>query len=258
MSMPRQRQVQLKRQPLDAKMPTAISDMFTMSRSASASSSTSAASAGSSSSASSSDFDEASDASHSTPGTTPPSSPPLFQLQHSKLAAALEEQQNLHRLDIPADALTFDVVVGNNSNARMDAAATAEPGPAAFFPGQRLGFSPKLRVLQKGGVRLDPAVLAHRKTAEHDRFQLPAHPDEERLCGMMLGLTGVAEILHPNTSAVQSTRIIADYSTDLSSGMKVWHRDATVASRKRAHRQRLPCGTYVLPLTMRLPSAERL
>lgn len=268
MSSPQRRQIQLKQQPVDSKVSSAFASMFTMVRSASASSSTSAVSSSSSSSASSSssNYDSDSQATpcttpQSSPPCTPPSSPPQFEFQHPKLAAALDEEQiNLRRLDIPQDALTFDVSVGNNSS-NPD---STEPGPAAFFPGQRLAFSPRLRVVQKGGVRLDPCVSSRKTPA--DAIE-QAHPNEERLCGMMLGLVGVAETLSQpldkNSSSseptVRSSRVIADYCTDLTSGMKVWHRDATMArSGRRSHRRRLPCGTYVLPLTMRLPSAERL
>jgi hypothetical protein len=54
--------------------------------------------------------------------------------------------------------------------------------PPAFFPLQRVSFSPKLRVTDKNGLRLE---------AEEQ--------GADRIEGMMLGVTGVAEVLDPKT-----------------------------------------------------------
>jgi hypothetical protein len=60
------------------------------------------------------------------------------------------------------------------------------------------------------------------------------------------------------------SRLVADFCTDLSNGLKIWKRDAdaVVASRPSAtgteSQGRLPPGTYVLPLSMKIPCSSKL
>ena len=69
--------------------------------------------------------------------------------------------------------------------------------------------------------------------------------------------------------SVKSKRMIADSCTDLSSGLKIWKKDAETARRRGAlgklaqaeddeEEARLPPGTYVLPLSMKIPNSDRL
>jgi hypothetical protein len=102
---------------------------------------------------------------------------------------------------------------------------------------------------------------------------------------MSLSVTGVVETLQTSRSSstptVKSTRLIADFCTDLTSGIKIWQRDAqTVVTQKQEKRDaqaaatdkqekrkakspardpaRLPAGTYVLPLSMKIPASDQL
>jgi hypothetical protein len=64
---------------------------------------------------------------------------------------------------------------------------------------------------------------------------------------------------------VKTSRLVADFCTDLSNGLKIWKRDAdAVVASRRSHeddddsRDRLPPGTYVLPLSMKIPCSSKL
>ncbi|GAA5899042.1 uncharacterized protein JCM6883_003518 [Sporobolomyces salmoneus] len=116
--------------------------------------------------------------------------------------------------------------------------------PPAFFPSQRISFSPRLRITSSNGLAFSS------------------------LGGMHLGVTGMCETLDTD-GQVKSKRMIADFCIDLSSGLKIWKRDADNARRAAARRAgrvddvddgetRLPPGTYVLPLSMKVPNSERL
>ncbi|GAA5977274.1 hypothetical protein JCM5350_002413 [Sporobolomyces pararoseus] len=116
--------------------------------------------------------------------------------------------------------------------------------PPAFFPSQRISFSPRLRITSANGLAFSS------------------------LGGMHLGVTGMCETLDTDGS-VRSKRMIADFCIDLSSGLKIWKRDADNARKAAAQRAgrvddvdetetRLPPGTYVLPLSMKVPNSERL
>lgn len=116
--------------------------------------------------------------------------------------------------------------------------------PPAFFPSQRISFSPRLRITSQDGLAFSS------------------------LGGMHLGVTGMCETLDVD-GQVKSKRMIADFCIDLSSGLKIWKRDADNARKAAAHRAgradtvdenetRLPPGTYVLPLSMKVPNSERL
>ncbi|KAL8286653.1 hypothetical protein RQP46_004181 [Phenoliferia psychrophenolica] len=116
--------------------------------------------------------------------------------------------------------------------------------PPAFFPSARISFSPRLRVTAPGGLAYSA------------------------LGGMHLGVTGMCETLDSEGN-VKSKRMIADFCTDLSSGINIWKRDGKAArSAATANydddgegdddEQSLPQGTYVLPLTMKIPNSERL
>ncbi|GAA5870147.1 hypothetical protein JCM3774_002604 [Rhodotorula dairenensis] len=110
--------------------------------------------------------------------------------------------------------------------------------PPAFFPSQRISFSPRLRIASAAGLPFSS------------------------LGGMHLGVTGMCEILD-DQGGVRSQRMIADFCIDLTSGLRVWKRDAEAAARSaRSHRAdgdvQLPPGTYVLPLSMKVPNSDRL
>ncbi|GAA5922565.1 uncharacterized protein JCM15063_003345 [Sporobolomyces koalae] len=116
--------------------------------------------------------------------------------------------------------------------------------PPAFFPSQRISFSPRLRITSANGLAFSS------------------------LGGMHLGVTGMCETLDADGS-VKSKRMIADFCIDLSSGLKIWKRDADNARKAAAQRAglvddvedsetRLPPGTYVLPLSMKVPNSDRL
>ncbi|BGO92962.1 hypothetical protein NBRC10512_006021 [Rhodotorula toruloides] len=116
--------------------------------------------------------------------------------------------------------------------------------PPAFFPSQRISFSPRLRITSQNGLAFSS------------------------LGGMHLGVTGMCETLDEEGN-VKSKRMIADFCIDLSSGLRIWKRDAEsvkkTASKKMGRvdleedgETRLPPGTYVLPLSMKVPNSDRL
>ena len=135
----------------------------------------------------------------------------------------------------------------SSQGASSAAAAQDEPEhtlPPAFFPSQRISFSPRLRIASQAGLAFSS------------------------LGGMHLGVTGMCETLDAD-GAVKSKRMIADFCIDLSSGLRIWKRDADTARKAAAQRlgrvdleddgeTRLPPGTYVLPLSMKVPNSDRL
>lgn len=110
--------------------------------------------------------------------------------------------------------------------------------PPAFFPSQRISFSPRLRIASAAGLPFSS------------------------LGGMHLGVTGMCELLD-DQGAVRCQRMIADFCIDLTSGLRVWRRDAEAAARHARSGAsdgdvQLPPGTYVLPLSMKVPNSDRL
>ncbi|BGP44900.1 hypothetical protein JCM10450v2_000715 [Rhodotorula kratochvilovae] len=136
---------------------------------------------------------------------------------------------------------------GNVPVANSHSPTSEEPEhtlPPAFFPSQRISFSPRLRIASAAGLAFSS------------------------LGGMHLGVTGMCETLDGDGN-VKSKRMIADFCIDLSSGLRIWKRDAETARKAAAQRlgrvdleddgdTRLPPGTYVLPLSMKVPNSDRL
>ena len=77
----------------------------------------------------------------------------------------------------------------------------------------------------------------------------------DMLGGMQLGVTGVVEALDGRGKVI-ANRMVADFCTDLASGLKIWKRDADQA--RDDGDEMLPAGTYRLPLSMKIPNSERL
>lgn len=150
-----------------------------------------------------------------------------------------------------------------------DASSTAPP---AFFPLQRVSFAPQLKIKTPGGVYLALPSSKKRRT-------------RDGIAGMMLGVTGIVEVLDAEKSkktgkeVVRTQRMIADFATDLTNGLKIWRRDAApivkeklrVERQWRAHHQlptedlddpswdeMLAPGTFMLPLSMKIPCSEKL
>lgn len=131
----------------------------------------------------------------------------------------------------------------SNSHSAADASSPDSDDdhtlPPAFFPSQRIAFSPRLRITSPEGLPFSS------------------------LGGMHLGVTGMCETLDPQ-GQIKNKRMIADFCIDLSSGLKIWKRDAQAARRARGKpdepegHERLPAGTYVLPLSMKIPNSDRL
>ena len=108
--------------------------------------------------------------------------------------------------------------------------------PPAFFPAARINFSPRLRITSPTGLPFSS------------------------LGGLHLGVTGMCETLDRDGN-VKSKRMVADFCTDLSSGLKIWKRDAAKNMPKGEEwegEESLPPGTYVLPLSMKIPNSDRL
>lgn len=149
-----------------------------------------------------------------------------------------------------------------------DLDATAPP---AFFPLQRVSFAPQLKIKTPGGV-----LLAMPSSKKHG---------QEGIAGMMLGVTGILEILDAEKSrksgkqVVKSSRMIADFATDLTNGLKIWRRDAAPIVKEKLRIEReyrthynvptedledpswdemLAPGTFMLPLSMKIPCSEKL
>ncbi|GAA95445.1 uncharacterized protein L969DRAFT_85130 [Mixia osmundae IAM 14324] len=162
--------------------------------------------------------------------------------------------------------------------------------PPAFFPNQRVSFSPVLQVRERLGLPIASSEAAAESA-----------PREE-VSKMILGVTGVVEALEPcattGVSRVTNARVVADFTTDVSGGLAIWQRDAAaVLSARQKQKQReqadarrravladepeasdivrepsrsdiasaralddgsLPSGKYVLPLSMRIPDHNRL
>ncbi|GAA5967575.1 hypothetical protein JCM21900_003346 [Sporobolomyces salmonicolor] len=132
----------------------------------------------------------------------------------------------------------------NSQSSNFGADEADDTLPPAFFPSQRISFSPRLRITSAGGLVYSS------------------------LGGMHLGVTGMCEMLD-DEGKVKSKRMIADFCIDLSSGLRIWKRDAEAARTAAAERlgrvdldhdgeMRLPPGTYVLPLSMKVPNSDRL
>lgn len=132
--------------------------------------------------------------------------------------------------------------------------------PPAFFPLQRVGFSPQLKV--------------------HSR-----HPTQSAglplslIGGMTLGVTGVVGVpvvdrktgrqardARTNLKKWKTQRVVVDFVTDLSHGLETWKADAAFATQattgaalKELDGQAvLPPGTYILPLSMKIPASDKL
>lgn len=64
---------------------------------------------------------------------------------------------------------------------------------------------------------------------------------------------------------IKSQRMICDFTTDLSSGLAIWRKDAVNAMTFDRGEEVgegvdivLPAGTYVLPLSLRIPKSNKL
>lgn len=127
--------------------------------------------------------------------------------------------------------------------------------PPAFFPLQRVGFSPQLKVHSAAGGL--PLSLVG---------------------GMTLGVTGVVSVPHldrftgrqlrdsrTGSRKWRSQRVVVDFVTDLSHGLETWKADAEYATTAAGGHMAmldgqgiLPPGTYILPLSMKIPASEKL
>ena len=226
----------------------------------------------SSSSLSSSDEDsDATSSAASTPRSTPPASPLPYKRGRTTEKA------------LPAPVrpkLKLDLILSGHApgtGATPPPPAKEDMAPAAFFPCQRVAFAPKL-LLTGAPLRIASNLLPSSSTSSSDPVDETS--GEMRLCGMMLSVTGVVEILGaPSRSAkstervVKSSRLIADFCTNLTDGIKIWQKDANMVTvrkeqedtehpprkRKRSHRKDyLPVGSYVLPLSMKIPASDQL
>ncbi|SCZ90353.1 BZ3500_MvSof-1268-A1-R1_Chr1-3g01935 [Microbotryum saponariae] len=112
--------------------------------------------------------------------------------------------------------------------------------PPAFFPSQRIHFQPWMRIVRPDGLPF---------TA---------------IAGMQLGVTGMIDLLDPLTGKIVAQRMIADFCVDLSTGLKCWKRDAQAARHTQGletelpGQERLPPGTYSIPLSMKIPVTSRM
>lgn len=127
-------------------------------------------------------------------------------------------------------------------NLLFTADGTSDPIPPSFYPSARIYFSPQLRIQSPSGIPYS------------------------KLGGMHLGVTGTVEILD-DRGKVKSQRVIADFTTDIGAGLSIWKRDAEKARRNAGiidqnleseGEKFLPPGTYVLPLSMRIPRSDKL
>lgn len=148
----------------------------------------------------------------------------------------------------------------------------ASSAPPAFFPLQRVSFAPQLKIKTAGGVPL--ALGAKASSSKRDG-----------IAGMMLGVTGVLEVLDEEKAKksgkeiVKTQRMIADFATDLTNGLKIWRRDAAPIVKEKLRVEReyrakrgfpvddledgswdemLAPGTFMLPLSMKIPCSEKL
>lgn len=121
--------------------------------------------------------------------------------------------------------------------------------PPAFFPLQRIGFSPLLSVHTTSGLPL------------------------EAIGGLSLSVAAVVEVpkldrrtgdqvVDPQTGERQwrARRAIVDLVTDLTPALRVWRRDSAAKTALGGGQDPdvLPMGDYSLPLSMRIPSSHRL
>lgn len=132
--------------------------------------------------------------------------------------------------------------------------------PPAFFPLQRVGFSPQLKVHSR-----------HLPQAAGFPLSL--------IGGMTLGVTGVVGVpvvdrktgrqareSRTNAKKWKTQRVVVDFVTDLSHGLETWKADAEFATQASSGvplnqldgQAVLPPGTYILPLSMKIPASDRL
>ncbi|KAG0146360.1 hypothetical protein CROQUDRAFT_671220 [Cronartium quercuum f. sp. fusiforme G11] len=136
-----------------------------------------------------------------------------------------------------------------------DEAEADGTAPPAFFPLQRVGFSPQLKV-HSSSAGLPLSLVG----------------------GMTLGVTGVVSVpMLDRTTGRQvrdsrtggrkwrTQRIVVDFVTDLSHGLETWKADAEFATMAAGGSLStlngqgiLPPGTYILPLSMKIPASEKL
>ncbi|GAA5994823.1 uncharacterized protein JCM10292_004375 [Rhodotorula paludigena] len=180
------------------------------------------------------------------PPPPPPKSAPTLPRSVSAPTLPVTHSDPWHGVDF---SLKLLFTAGNQPVASSHSSSTApeEPEhtlPPAFFPSQRISFSPRLRVVSGDGLSF------------------------KSLGGMHLGVTGMCETLDEEGN-VKSKRMIADFCIDLSSGLRIWKRDAETVRKNAARRAgrpddedngdtQLPPGTYVLPLSMKVPNSDRL
>lgn len=143
------------------------------------------------------------------------------------------------------DAFSLSLSFTGNLSSPSSSSAS-DSAPPAFFPQQRVGFSPRLKVRSSKGLPLS------------------------LIGGMTLGVTGCVsvplldrstgrQVVDPTTGEPRwkSKRVHVDFVTDLTPGLEIWKADAEAAAGRGA-REVLPMGTYVLPLSMRIPASEKL
>ncbi|MBW0535990.1 hypothetical protein O181_075705 [Austropuccinia psidii MF-1] len=132
--------------------------------------------------------------------------------------------------------------------------------PPAFFPLQRVGFSPQLKVHSRHSPHMAGLPLS-------------------LIGGMTLGVTGVVGVpaidrkaakqaREPRTNLKKwkTQRVVVDFVTDLSHGLETWKSDAEFATQSSSGyslhsldgQAILPPGTYILPLSMKIPASEKL
>ncbi|CAH7687072.1 hypothetical protein BY996DRAFT_4582858, partial [Phakopsora pachyrhizi] len=130
--------------------------------------------------------------------------------------------------------------------------------PPAFFPLQRVGFSPQLKV---HSPLANPNYDPHVPTSSGLPLSI--------IGGMTLGVTGVVSVPDSKTNSKKWKvhRVVVDFVTDLSHGLQTWKNDAEIATQQinRGGKLRevdgmsvLPPGTYILPLSMKIPASEKL
>lgn len=235
---------------------TSSLDSFTLPRDCfpSAASSLASFSIASSSAASSSSSTKAQQKRIETPYTFP-SPTPISELRASDLEASLRFSS-----------------ASSSGSTPTTPSSEEQSAPPAFFPLQRVSFAPQLKIKTQGGV-----PLAMNNTA--------AKGDEHGISGMMLGVTGTVEVLDAEKSrktgrdVIKSQRMIADFATDLTNGLRIWRRDASPIVKEKISVERqwrrkyglaeddldderwdemLAPGTFMLPLSMKIPCSDKL
>ncbi|KAI9629702.1 hypothetical protein KEM48_012766 [Puccinia striiformis f. sp. tritici PST-130] len=186
----------------------------------------------------------------STSSPTPPISTPGIPPFHppSKISTLCKTQQGIvSQLNQPTplnewDQTSFSLSVAFTGAIYRPQMSYPESehdctAPPAFFPLQRVGFSPQLKVHSR---HLPQA--ADRKTGRQARDS------------------------RTNAKKWKTQRVVVDFVTDLSHGLETWKADAEFATQASSGvslnqldgHAVLPPGTYILPLSMKIPASDRL